>query len=168
MSSGRYNRFVTKFSRPMFALALGAALLLGSCGKDIQNSEAVRQGVLDYLKERSKEIGIDMNSMDVKVTSVSFEKDVARAAVSFIPKGLPSNAGMSMNYVLDRKGDKWAVRGRQTNPASPHGVMPSGAAAGDGPSSGPLPAGHPGVGAGAAPGASGSLPAGHPPVGTKQ
>jgi hypothetical protein len=122
-----------------FGLCSLALLLLTSCAKDIQNTEAVRQGVLDYLKQRSSEIGINMDAMDVKVTSATFEKDVARAAVSFVPKGMPGNGGMAMNYVLDRKGDKWAVRGRQTSPASPHGgELPSGAAP-----SGPLPPGHP-------------------------
>jgi len=150
MKPDRYNRFVTHFSRRLLLVPL-AALWLASCAKDIQNSEAVRQGVLDYLKARAKETGLEMNSMDVKVTSVSFEKDVARASVSFIPKGMPSGAGMSMNYVLDRKGDKWAVRGRQTNPASPHGVMPSGGAPAEG-----------------QPAPGGQLPAGHPPVENKQ
>jgi len=136
-----------------------AFLFLASCSKDIQNQEAVRQGVLDYLQQRSKEIGIDMNAMDVKVTSVSFEKDTARAAISFVPKGLPSNAGMSMDYVLDRKGDKWVVRGRQSEPTSPHGgALPGGSAPQQ------MPPGHPGVGQ--AP--SGQIPPGHPPVGTPQ
>jgi hypothetical protein len=121
---------------------LAAVLFLSSCAKDIQTTEAVRQGVLDYLGARTAEIGIDMSVMDVKVTSVSFEKDVARASVTFSPKGGPANGGMSMNYVLDRKGDKWAVRGRQSDPANPHGgQLPPGDAA---------------------------TPPGHPPVDSKQ
>ncbi len=128
-----------------------AFLFLASCSKDIQNQEAVRQGVIDYLQQRSKEIGIDMNAMDVKVTSVSFEKDSAHAGIAFVPKGLPANAGMSMSYVLDRKGDKWVVRGRQSDPASPHGgqALPGSAAPGG-------------------PGATDQLPPGHPPAGAQQ
>jgi hypothetical protein len=127
-----------------------AFLIFASCAKDIQNQEAVRQGVLDYLQQRSKQIGIDMSAMDVKVTSVSFEKNSARAAVSFVPKGLPSNAGMSMDYVMDRKGDKWVVRGRQSEPSNPHGgqALPGG--------------GIPDTGA------TDQLPPGHPPAGTQQ
>jgi hypothetical protein len=130
-------------------LSSAALLLLASCAKDIQNPEAVRQGVVDYLNQRSGEIGIDMNNIDVKVTTVSFEKDVARASVSFTAKGGPANAGMSMSYVLDRKGDKWAVRGRQSNPSNPHGGgLPSGEGTPDvhGGPGGPLPSGHPATG----------------------
>ena len=39
-------------------------------------------------------------------------------------------AGYFMPYVLDRKGDKWVVKGRQVNPGNPHGA-------------GELPPGHP-------------------------
>ncbi len=99
-----------------------ALVFLAACAKDIQNPEAVRQGVVDYLKQRSADIGIDMNNINVTVTNVAFEKNVARASVSFSAKGGPANAGMSMSYVLDRKGDKWAVRGRQSNTANPHGA----------------------------------------------
>jgi hypothetical protein len=132
-------------------LAVAALVLLAACAKDIQNPEAVRQGVVDYLKSRSSEIGINMDNIDVKVTNVSFEKDVARASVSFSAKGGPPNGGMSMSYVLDRKGDKWAVRGRQTNTANPHG---GGQAL---PGTEGVPGGEPTPG--------GQLPPGHPPAG---
>jgi hypothetical protein len=160
MTTHRYNQVVKKL--PSLALCSLAFLLLSSCAKDIQNTEAVRQGVLDYLKQRSTEIGIDMNAMDVKVTSVSFEKDVARANVSFIPKGMPDGAGMNMAYVFDRKGDKWAVRKSESGMASPHAgqapgetAAPSGAAP-----AGQMPPGHPPMGS--AP--TGQLPPGHPPT----
>ena len=87
----RYNHFVkTLFVRSPWMLArlmvpLASLLFLASCAKDIQTPEAVRQGVLDYLKQRTAEIGINMDAMNVTVSSVSFEKDVARAAVSFAP-----------------------------------------------------------------------------------
>ena len=139
----RYNRFVKK----LLVLPLASLLFLASCAKDIQNPEAVKQGVMDYLKQRSAEIGIDMNAMNVSVSSLSFEKDVARAAVSFAPKGVPVSSGMTMNYVLDRKGDKWVVRGRQTNAANPHGGGQA------------LPGTQPGTEA-----QPGALPPGHPPA----
>jgi hypothetical protein len=139
-----------KLSSFYWVLALLAAFLfLGSCSKDIQNQEAVRQGVVNYLDQRSKQIGIDMSAMDVKVTSVSFEKDVAHAGIAFVPKGLPNNSGMSMSYVLDRKGDKWIVRGRGDVDSPPHGgVLPGGAPNGAG--------------------AADQLPPGHPPAGSVQ
>ncbi len=122
-----------------------AALMLVGCSKNIQNPEAVKQGVVDYLKERAPTMGLDMSAMDVNVGSVSFEKDIARASVSFVPKGVPGGGGMSMDYVLERKGDKWAVKGRQVSPTSSHG---------DQPLPGTLPPG--------------ALPPGHPPAGSKQ
>ena len=121
------------------ALAV-AALVLAACSKNIQNPEAVKQGVVEYLSARAPTMGLDMSAMDVNVGSVSFEKDLARASVSFVPKGMPGSGGMSMDYVLERKGDKWAVKGREVNPGSTHGDQP-------------LP---------------GSMPSGHPPVDRRQ
>lgn len=161
-----------------------ALLFLAACSKDIQTTEAVRQGILEYLRQRTAEIGIDMNNIDVKVTSVSFETDVARASVAFVPKNGPEGGGMAMSYVLDRKGDKWTVRGRQSDPSNPHGggqalpdaqsptggALPPGHPATDGQPapSGQLPPGHPGVGGQPSGQPAGQLPPGHPSVGTKQ
>ena len=128
MPRPRYNRCVKK-------LALFVALLyLAGCSKDIQTTEAVRQGVVEYLQQRTAETGLDVNSLVVTVSSVSFEQDVARATVAFSPKSAPGAAGMSMNYVLDRKGDKWVVKGRQVNPGGAHGAaeLPPGHPAGPG------------------------------------
>ena len=121
------------------ALAV-AALVLAACSKNIQNPEAVKQGVVEYLSARAPTMGLDMSAMDVNVGSISFEQDIARANVSFVPKGMPpGSGGMTMDYVLERKGDKWAVKGRQVSPGNAHGdqalpgSMPPGA----------LPPGHP-------------------------
>ena len=120
-----------------YALAV-AVLVLAACSKNIQNPEAVKEGVVDYLKRRAPTMGLDMSAMDVNVGSISFEKDIARANVSFVPKGMPpGSGGMSMDYVLERKGDKWAVKGRQVSPASSHGDQPLPEA---------LPPGHPPTG----------------------
>jgi hypothetical protein len=97
-------------------------VVLAACSKNIQNSEAVKEGVVDYLKQRAPTMGLDMSAMEVNVGSISFEKDIARANVSFVPKGMPpGSGGMSMDYVLERKGDKWAVKGRQVSPGNAHG-----------------------------------------------
>lgn len=119
-------------------------MLLAACSSDIQNTEAVKQGVLDYLQARKAQTGLDVNSLKVDVTSVAFEKDQARATVSFQPKTGESSGPMLMNYVLDRKGNKWVVRGRTENGVNPHGAgsaMPPSA-----PPSGALPPGHPPIG----------------------
>jgi hypothetical protein len=115
-----------------------ATVLLAACSRDIQNTEAVRKGIVEYLNTRSAEMGLDMNLMDLEVTSVSFEQTKARAIVMFRPKGM-TRGGMSMSYSLDRQGDKWIVTGRQMTGGSPHGAPPES-----------------------------GLPPGHPPAGSKQ
>lgn len=123
--------------------------MIAACTRDIQNTESVRLGVVDYLKARTAQTGLDMNLMQVDVTSISFQGGTeARATVAFRPKNVPeSGAAMTMNYTLDRKGDKWVVRGHGEGGANPHG-----------PPAQLLP--------GQAP--AGALPPGHPPVGSKQ
>jgi hypothetical protein len=120
-----------------------SVLVLASRSKNIQNPEAVKEGVIDYLKQRAPTMGLDMSAMDVNVGSISFEKDIARANVSFVPKGMPpGSGGMSMDYVLERKGDKWAVKGRQVSPGNAHGdqALPGSMPPGE------LPPGHPPTG----------------------
>jgi len=140
-------------------LLVPAALLLASCSrKDIQTPEAVRQAVMEDLQTRQAKTGVDLSSMKVEVPSVTFNRDEARAMVSFVPKG---GGGMQMPYTLTRKGDKWVVTERGSSHAD---ALPAG-------TPGQLPAGHPSVG-GAIPGEQPSggeaLPAGHPSVNPKQ
>jgi hypothetical protein len=144
-----YNRRVK-----IFALAAAAALLAG-CSRDIQNTDAVRAGVVDYLKARTGETGLDVNTMLVEVGAVSFQRDEAHATVLFRPKSAPDAGSMQMSYTLDRKGSKWVVRGKGEAAGNPH--------AGDGGRG--LPPGHPAPN-GQAP--SGQLPQGHPPVSSQQ
>ena len=138
-----YNRHVKVLS------LLPALLLLAACSrKDIQTPEAVRQAVLEDLQARQPKTGLDLNAMTVEVPSVTFNRDEARATVSFLPKG--GKGGMQMPYTLTRKGDKWVVSER----GAPHAEeLP------DGSSGQALPPGHPSTTDGQT-----QLPAGHPPV----
>ena len=121
-------------------------MLLAGCARDIQNTEAVRQGVIEYLRARTAQTGLDVNLMQVDITSVSFERDQARANVFIRPKTGDGSGGMQIPYVLDRKGAKWVVRGRSDSSANPHGTgaMPPGGPPMETPQ--PLPPGHPPVG----------------------
>jgi hypothetical protein len=131
-------------------IGLGAplivALLLAACGqKNIENKEAIRQAVVEYLASRQAQTGLDMSTMDVNVTAMAFERDTARATVEFRVKN--SDAGMQLNYTLDRKGDKWVVQARQDS-GQGHGVVlpPGGGDTGVSPSgTGQLPPGHPSI-----------------------
>jgi hypothetical protein len=158
-----YNRIVKGPAIAVAALGLSMALLVG-CKKDIQNDDAVRQGIMTYLGKRP-----DLLAMDVNVTSVAYHQDEATAMVRFQAKGNNSpGARMTMQYVLERKGDQWNVKGRAG--ANEHGAnglptdQPGAGSMGAMPNT-PMPPGHPTVGApGMAP--SGALPPGHPPIGS--
>jgi hypothetical protein len=131
--------------------ALAVALLaLAGCkrGANLDTKEAVRQGVVDYLATRSN---LNMTSMNVEVTAVSFKQNEAEATVTFAPKGSKGQP-ISLNYTLERKGDHWVVKPRAAG-QSPHGGMPSG----DNPH-GAMP-----PGAAATP-EGGAMPPSHPPV----
>jgi len=107
-------------------------LLLGACGGPPQTTEAVRQGVIEYLAKRSDMV---VSSMDIDVSSVSFRKNEVDAVVSFRPKGSASG-GMTMGYTLERQGKLWVVKAKKESGASPHGATPA-------PAGGDLPPGHP-------------------------
>jgi hypothetical protein len=115
---------------------------LAACArKNIENTDAVRQAVVEYLNARQAQTGLDMSTMEVKVTAANFERDTARATVQFSVKN--SDAGMTLNYTLDRKGDKWVVQARQDGGQGHGVVLPpdgSGSAA-----PGQLPPGHPSI-----------------------
>jgi hypothetical protein len=150
--------------RPTFiAAAAVSVVLLAGCKKDIQNQDAVRQAVMNYLSKRS-----DLLAMDVSVSSVAFREDEATAQVHFQAKGNDSPAaGMTMQYVLERKGGQWVVKGR-TGSNSSHGASGPGvnAVPGQGNLAGSLD-GMPRI---PGPGGAGStsLPPGHPTVGGSQ
>jgi hypothetical protein len=152
-----------------FASVLTLLLALSACNRGIQNKDAVRQGVLDYLASRPN---LSMGGMTVDVTNVTFKDNTAEASVSFTPKGGAPGGGMTMRYTLEMKNNKWSVVGKADSGQNAHG-----AAAGEGaaPGGGANPHGGgamPGMppaggidmerpGGGAAP----AMPPGHPPMG---
>jgi hypothetical protein len=128
--------------------------MLGGCKRNIQNNDAVKQGVMTYLAKRS-----DLVSMDVKVTSVTYQKDEALAVVHFQAKGdTGGGPGLSMQYLLERKGDLWVVK-RKSIEGHGTAAMPQEGSGSIGAMPQTMPPGHPTVD-------SGGLPAGHPPVGS--
>jgi len=165
---------------PAIALGLIIAALLTGCKKNIDNNDAVKQGISAYLSKRS-----DLLAMEVSVQSVAYKDNEATATVRFQAKGNSSpNAGMTMQYVLERKGNQWVVKGKagdmhsgmpQGAPGAPQGApqgsigaMPNtGGSIGAMPGTTPqaLPPGHPGIG-GASP--TGTLPPGHPQIPEKK
>jgi hypothetical protein len=133
----------------LVAGALGLSLLLSlvGCKRDIQNTDAVRQGVLAYLSKRS-----DLLSMDVSVTNVIYRDNEATATVHLQAKGSSApGSGMDMRYVLERKGNNWVVKGRAGGEAhgqgmaAPPGAPPDGSPGSIGAMPQTLPPGHPAI-----------------------
>jgi hypothetical protein len=108
-------------------VVLVAALALTGCKKSPENKDLVRQGVLDYLASRPN---LSIASMNVEVSAVTFRGDEADATVTFAPKGSTNAQGMSMHYTLERKGDRWVVKGRADSGG--HGAGMPGAMGGGG------------------------------------
>jgi hypothetical protein len=101
-------------------LALIAALsLLAACKADIQNKDAIRGAIVDYLNARPDKIG---DSVNVEVAGLTFSSsgNEAHATVKFTPKK-GGEGSMEMAYALDRKGDKWVVR-HAAGSENPHGA----------------------------------------------
>jgi hypothetical protein len=136
----RYNQSVRSI------LPLVVCLTLAGCHSNIQNEDAVKRGVMDYLSTRQ---GLNIASMNVSIGSMAFRQNEVDATVLFTPKGSDTAQPMSIPYTLERKGDRWVVKPRASAGQSPHGAMganPHGGMgmpeSGDGPA-GALPPGHP-------------------------
>jgi hypothetical protein len=123
---------------------------LVGCNKgNIDTKEAVRQGVIDYLASRQN---LNVSSMNLEVTSVTFKENEADATVAFVAKGGGGGQPVSFTYTLERKGNRWVVKPKAPgqNPhggamppgENPHGAMPP--AGGEAPG-GAMPPGHPAV-----------------------
>ncbi len=111
-------------------------VLLAACGQNIKSKEKVQEAILNRLKTNS---GLDLETLDVTTTAVSFDKNMAYATVAFHPKGDSRlNSGMAMTYTLENRGGKWAV----VKVADSHGRGLAGQAA---TGAGELPPGHPPV-----------------------
>lgn len=135
-SASGYNRYV----KTSLVAGLAAGLALAGCNRGGDSKEAIRQGVIDHLSGRA---GLDLKSMQVDVTSVSFRQGEADAVVSFRPRGQADpSAGMTMQYTLEKKGNRWVVKAKRESGLSPH----SGEAQTPG---GGMPPGHPPVDKGA-------------------
>jgi len=105
-------------------VVLSLALSLAACHRSARNDEAVRQGVIDYLAQK----GLNVQGMSVAVTNLNMKGNQADATVSITPKGGNPSQGMSMQYQLEQRGDKWTVTGRKEAGGTPHGggAMPPG------------------------------------------
>ncbi len=122
--------------RRVSLVCLQLLLLFTGCTSGDRTKEKIQAAIIDRLQTRS---GLDLKTLDVSTTNVSFDKNMAYATVAFHPKGeMDVKSGMMMKYTLEDRDGKWVV----VNVGDSQGhSMP----------------GHPS-------GSGGSLPAGHPPL----
>jgi hypothetical protein len=99
-----------RFSVLLFLTALVA------CNRGAHNDEAIRQGVIDHLAKK----GLNVQGMDVALTSVQRNGSDADAAVTISPKGSGAAQGMSFKYHLQERNNAWVVVGAAESGA-PHG-----------------------------------------------
>ena len=113
-----------------------AVVILASCRNELETREKVQQAIFQRLQRSA---GLDVNSLDVTTTSLTFEKNLAYATVAFHPKGDPGvNSGMTMKYTLEDKNGKWVVV--NVADSQGHGLSGHGTSGSD-----RLPPGHPRV-----------------------
>ncbi len=77
--------------------------------------------MIEYLEKNKASTGIDPSVMDINIDAVQFERDTARASVSFLIKDTTN--GMQGNYTDSR----WEQVGnvtRQNMTVAPHGADP--------------------------------------------
>ncbi len=67
----------------------------------------MQEAIIQRLQASS---GLDLKSLDLTTTSVTFDKNFASATVSFHPKSDPTiNNAMTMKYTLEDRDGKWVV-----------------------------------------------------------
>jgi hypothetical protein len=109
-------------------------VLLTACRGSIKDKEKVQAAILHRLQSHS---GLDLVSLDVNTTAVSFDKNRAYATVAFHPKNDPAvNSGMSLKYTLEERDGQWVVV--DVADSQGHGIAGHAPPGGD-----QLPAGHP-------------------------
>ena len=89
------------------AALLFSITLFTGCRNGLQSREKVQEAIIQRLQASS---GLDLKSLDVTTTSVTFDKNLATATVSFHPKSDPTiNNAMTMKYTLEDHDGKWVV-----------------------------------------------------------
>ncbi len=124
----------------VWILALVCVLAAG-CGKTVSDQDAIRASIEKHLNARTD---LNLSAMDREVKQVSVNGDHASAQVEFRVKG--GNAGMEIEYALQRQGKDWTVLSSQPmGMGDPHSGMPQAPTGGPDSGGGQMPPGHPPV-----------------------
>lgn len=96
---------------------LAAALTLAACHHGPSN-DAIRQAVLDRLKQPG--MGLNLDAMDVNITSVQMNGSEADATVQLTLKDAKNMPGMTVQYHLRQDSGRWVVTGLTGSGVSSH------------------------------------------------
>jgi hypothetical protein len=137
-------------NRAFLATTVGALLLFtGACKSKTDNKDAIHNGVVKHIAAMN---GLNVNNMTVTVTQATVNGDTAQASVDIRAKNSdPSAPPMQLVYQMQKQGNEWVVVKSQPTGGMQH------PAAGEMPTQGSMPPGHPATG-----GTSGQMPANHP------
>jgi hypothetical protein len=125
-----YNRNV----RLIFPL-LVIFCLAGCQHGGANNTDAVRQGVIDHLAQAK----FDMAAMDIKVNAVKFNGEQADADVAITLKGKSDAPAMNFRYHLEHQATKWVVVGMAQDSGHSGGAGTAAPNAGTNPHGGAMP-----------------------------
>src|SRR5258708_38131183 len=95
-----------------FWAALAAVLVMGAgaaCKRSIDNQEAVRPAVIDYLAKRSN---LNVSALNGDVTSVTFRSNEADPLVANTARGAAPAQPTAMRYTPGRERSYWAGTGK--------------------------------------------------------
>jgi hypothetical protein len=144
--------------RGILATLLGATLFfVVACKQKTNDKDAIRAGVLKHLAALNM---LNLNNMDVTVTSATVNGNQAQAQVEVRAKGGDPSAGvMQIGYALEKRGEEWVVvkstgMGGAMQHPGPGEAPPAGM---PGAAPGAMPPGHPKTS-----GSTGQAPADHP------
>jgi hypothetical protein len=113
----------------LFFVVFIALVSVTACRNSLESKEKVQEAIVERLRSHS---GLDLNTMTLTTTDVSFAKNKAYATVAFHPNGETTvNSGMTMKYTLEARDGKWVVtgvadsqgHGLMGNPASSDGMQ---------------------------------------------
>jgi hypothetical protein len=113
---------------------LAALLLTAGCQSKVDNSEAIRLGVVKRITAIS---GLNVNNMNITLTQVDVHGDTAEACVDIRAKDAdPISPPMQLVYQLQKQGQEWVVVKGQAAGGMQHPTS------GEIPSQNDLPPGH--------------------------
>jgi hypothetical protein len=144
-----------------FLTVIGLLVLFAGCKKQESDADAIRSGINQHLASLKT---LNLGAMDMNITNVSIQGNLAQAQVEFKPKtGAPQGAGMQVAYSLEKQNGLWVVQNTQPAGGSIQHPAPgeNPHMNGSSPSSGSMPNFRDLVPGG---GNSNSLPPGHPPI----